>query len=182
MKIGITAVTRTVVLVLAMAAVARATDLRYWVQPGPEADLAQWAMEAWQAASQGKLKVQRVAVREQAAIRLFWISGRDSLYGEAVGGDVYVRLESGQLELTQLELTHRLRRDSIVYLTCLHEFGHALGLSHTANFADIMYNFQYGGDIDEYFGRYVRKLGSREDIRKYSGLSPNDEKRLAAGL
>ena len=73
-------------------------------------------------------------------------------------------------------------REATVYLTCLHETGHALGLGHTANFDDIMYNFQYGGDIAEYFGRYVRKLVRREDIRKYSGMSPNDKKRLAAGL
>jgi hypothetical protein len=157
---------------LALAATAPAADVKYWVQPSADADLAQWALEAWQSASQGKLKVQRTQTREQAAIRLFWVSGRDGLYGEAVGGDVYVRLEPGQ----------GLRRDSIVYLTCLHELGHALGLSHTANFADIMYNFQYGGNIDEYFGRYVRKLSIREDIRKHSGLSPDDEKRLAAGL
>ena len=135
-------------------------------------DLAQWAMEAWQSTSQGKLKLQRTQVKEDAKIRLFWVSGREGLYGETVGGDVYVRLEPGK----------GLQRDSVVYLTCLHEVGHALGLSHTANFADIMYNFQYGGDIDEYFGRYVRKLSSREDIRKHSGLSPEDEKRLAAGL
>jgi hypothetical protein len=152
--------------------VAYAGDLAYWVQPSPDADLAQWALEAWQAASQGKLRIKRTQAKDQAAIRLFWVTGRDGLYGETVGGEVYVRLEPGQ----------GLRRDSIVYLTCLHELGHALGLSHTANFADIMYNFQYGGDIDEYFGRYVRKLASRGDIRKYSGLSPNDEKRLAAGL
>src|SRR5262245_61730330 len=30
----------------------------------------------------------------------------------------------------------RLLRDAIVYLTCLHESGHALGLAHTAVFAD----------------------------------------------
>ena len=65
----------------------------------------------------------------------------------------------------------QLLRDAIVYLTCLHETGHALGLSHTAVFDDIMYSFQYGGDIPEYFGRYRRKLQSRDDIRKNSGMS-----------
>jgi hypothetical protein len=44
-----------------------------------------------------------------------------------------------------------------------------------------MYNFQYGGDIAEYFGRYVGKLERREDIRKYSGISANDRDRLLAG-
>ena len=45
----------------------------------------------------------------------------------------------------------KLLRDAIVYLTCLHETGHALGLQHTDAFADIMYSFQYGGDIDGIF-------------------------------
>ena len=69
-------------------------------------------------------------------------------------------------------------RDAIVYLTCLHETGHALGLAHTARFSDIMYSFQYGGDITEYFGRYRRLLSSRADIRKHSGMSVEDRKHL----
>ena len=72
-----------------------------------------------------------------------------------------------------------LLRDTIVYLTCLHETGHALGLAHTAGFADIMYSFQYGGDIPEYFGRYRRELAARVDIRKHSGMSLDDRKRIA---
>ena len=72
-----------------------------------------------------------------------------------------------------------LLRDAIVYLTCVHETGHALGLAHTAEFADIMYSFQYGGDIDEYFGRYRRMLSVRSDIRKHSGMSDADRRRLA---
>ena len=75
-----------------------------------------------------------------------------------------------------------LMRDVIVYLTCLHETGHALGLRHTDVFEDIMYSFQYGGDIPEYFGRYRRKIQSREDISKNAGMSEADRKHLAAAL
>jgi len=71
-----------------------------------------------------------------------------------------------------------LLRDTIVYLTCLHETGHALGLQHTAAFADIMYSFQFGGDIPEYFGRYRRLLTVRSDIRKHAGMSADDRKRI----
>jgi hypothetical protein len=79
-------------------------------------------------------------------------------------------------------ISDHLLRDTIVYLTCLHEAGHALGLSHTDQFADIMYYFGFGGDIDEYFGRYRRKLSTRDDIRANSGLSEADRKRLLAQL
>ena len=60
-----------------------------------------------------------------------------------------------------------LFRDTIVYLTCLHELGHALGLAHTADFADVMYFFGFGGDITEFFGRYRRTLRS---ARRHSCL------------
>jgi len=41
-----------------------------------------------------------------------------------------------------------------------------------------MYNFQYGGDIAEYFGRYRRQLSLRDDIRKHSGMSADDRRHL----
>jgi hypothetical protein len=43
-----------------------------------------------------------------------------------------------------------------------------------------MYTFRFGGDIAEYFGRYRRKLNSREDIRRNTGISPADRDRLRA--
>jgi len=156
--------------------------LKYWIEPctapaesgckAEDPDLAQWAMEAWQSASGGKLRAERTAVKEQAIVKIFWVSTQAGLYGETRGGDVYVRPDPGT----------GLMRETVVYLTCLHEIGHALGMAHTANFDDVMYNFQYGGDIAEYFARYFRRLQKREDIRKFPGLSDNDRKRLAAGL
>jgi len=76
--------------------------------------------------------------------------------------------------------TDPLLRDSIVYLTCVHELGHALGLTHTRDFRDIMYFFGYGGDIVEYFGRYRRQIRSRADIANVSGLSETDVSRVQA--
>lgn len=171
------------------ALIAHGAKLRYWISPCPagedtgcqatDSELAQWALEAWQAASDGKLVLQPVAEPEKAHIRLYWAGGRSGLYGEARpivvdgvrGAEVYVLpAVAGDRD--------PLLRDVIVYLTCLHETGHALGLPHTAAFADIMYNFQYGGDITEYFGRYRRQLAARSDIRKHSGISPADRKQL----
>jgi hypothetical protein len=71
-------------------------------------------------------------------------------------------------------------RESIVYLTCLHELGHAMGLGHTPAYADIMYFFGYGGDIPGFFDRYRRQLRTRTDIQKVAGLSPADMSRVRA--
>jgi hypothetical protein len=170
---------RYLVALLVLAGSVRAAEIRYWVEPCERAEtgcrsgdpeLAEWAMEAWQAASDGRLKLVRTSDKGSAEIRFHWITTREGLYGETRGGDVFVHPESGD----------GLLRETIVYLTCVHEAGHALGLQHTAVFEDIMYSFQFGGDISEYFGRYRRKLSRREDIRRYSGISLNDRKQMAA--
>src|SRR5579871_1756688 len=167
-----------------------AANLRYWVEPCSEPasgchaadpELAAWALEAWQAAASGHLTFEKTTDREKAHIRIFWTSGREGLYGEARpilvdgvrGAEVYVLPapdSAGEKDV--------LMRDAIVYLTCLHETGHALGLPHTSRFEDIMYSFQYGGDIAEYFNRYRRQIAAREDIRKHSGMSEEDRKQL----
>jgi hypothetical protein len=168
------------------------TSYQYWVQPctnhaesGCQADdpeLAGWALDAWQQASGGRLSLTRVKDEQKAQIRLYWAGAREGLYGEARpirvdgkrGAEVYVRPMESKGD--------PLLRATVVYLTCLHETGHALGLAHTSNFEDIMYSFQFGGDIPEYFGRYCRKLKAREDIRKNSGLSEFDKQSLGEML
>jgi hypothetical protein len=89
-------------------------------------------------------------------------------------------MEALGLEMSLHAKRDPLWRDTIVYLTCLHELGHALGLDHTADFRDIMYFFGYGGDIVEYFSRYRRQLKARTDIPSVSGLSATDISRLRA--
>ena len=175
-------------IALLAATVSPAATLRYWVEPcsKPETgchagdeQLAQWALEAWQEATGGRLAFQKSPDRESAQIRVNWAEGNQGLYGEARpiivdgirGAEVYV--------LPPAETPRDpLLRDTIVYLTCLHESGHAIGLSHTRNFADIMFSFGYGGDVIEYFQRYRRLLAARTDIRKHSGISDSDRAAL----
>jgi hypothetical protein len=98
------------------------------------------------------------------------------------GAAVYIRPDTASLgpDIAERARLDALFRDTVVHLTCVHELGHALGLMHTAEFADIMYSFGFGGDIGEFFGRYRRQLTKRDDIRGTSSLSAGDLGQLKA--
>ena len=151
--------------------------------------LALWALEAWQRSAAGKLRFEP-AIEQEALVRLYWAEPNSGQYGEMrplmVGGRrgaaVFVRPDVTSLDeaVADRAVVDELLRDSIVYLTCLHELGHALGLVHTSDFRDIMYSFGYGGDLATYFGRYRGQLHDSSDIATVSGLSDGDVSRLRA--
>jgi len=182
------------VLLLAASIPAAAADaVTYWIQPcsvvaslacAPEdVDLARWAFAAWETASEGRVHFSESKDRGTARFQLMWAEKDGGLYGETE--PIFVKGQRGAEIHVLAEPPgrgDRLLRDAIVYLTCLHESGHALGLAHTREFADIMYSFQYGGDIPEYFGRYRRRLMTRDDIRKNPGMSPADRAALIKSI
>jgi len=157
-------------------------------RPG-DRQLAEWALASWQRAVNAFELV--AAPEDVALIRVYWAEANDGQYGEMRaftsggrrGAAVYIRPDMtarGDV-IASRAARDPLLRDTIVYLTCVHELGHALGLSHTANFADVMYFFGYGvGDVADYFGRYRARIRTRADIANVSGLSQNDVTRLRA--
>jgi hypothetical protein len=155
----------------------RATDM----------ELARWALEGWQRASGNAIRFEPAA-ESSALVRLYWAEPNEGQYGEMeslivgrrLGAAVYIRPDMNSLgpDIAERAARDQLLRESIVYLTCVHELGHALGLRHTRDYRDIMYFFGYGGDIPNYFGRYRSELRSRADIAKVSGLSAGDTMRL----
>jgi hypothetical protein len=179
------------------ATAARAAEVyNYWIQPCSEdvaarsaceagdADLARWALQAWQQAAGPGLRFVTADGENAARIRIYWLGRRPQLYGDTMpllvkgkrGASIEVHPDLSQLgpRIAAVGQNDKLFRDTVVYLTCLHEAGHAIGLSHTADFGDIMYSFQNGGDVLEYFARYRRKLQARSGIRDHSGISEAD--------
>jgi hypothetical protein len=187
---------RSVILTLLLSGGLRAADVWTWwvddcagaaVSSGcrkDDAALAGFAFKAWQRESGDEIVFEKSANPRHARLRVHWSDGT-SLYGETKavivdgkqGAEIYVLPETDAARSND-----PLLRATILFLTFVHETGHALGLRHTADFADIMYSFQYGGDIAAYFDRYRRLLKQRSDIQLHTGLSDGDRRALRAVL
>ena len=147
-------------------------------------DLARMAFAAWSRETEGRLRFVEAKSKSGALISVEWADPEQGNFGVTqrvhIGGKpgaiVYVTADVRQLGdvLSSRATSDPLLRETIVYLTCVHEIGHAVGMTHTSEFDDIMYSFGFGGDIVEYFLRYRSKLKTRDDIRRFSGLSSGD--------
>jgi len=169
----------------------RSEPITYFIAEGSAASgfkegdlvLAGFALEAW--GGQVDPPVDVVPGPEASAtIRVYWVAAGAGRYGEMRGrmvegrlaADVFVHPDTDGLgpDIAQRARLDPLFRDTVVYLTCVHELGHAFGLSHTGVFADIMYSFQYGGDFVSYFMRFRDQLDVRNDIGRTSPFSVAD--------
>jgi hypothetical protein len=185
-----------IAFLLAFAALLPAAEeYSYWIEPCPpetarktgcqanDPELGRWALEAWQREAAGAVAFRKSATEEHARFRMYWVGGNSGLYGETQPAIVDGKRGARIYVLPSVAPgADALLRDAIVYLTCLHESGHALGLAHTSVFADIMYSFQFGGDITAYFNRYRVLLKTRADIAAHSGISDADRVALGQAL
>jgi hypothetical protein len=144
--------------------------------PGSEV-LVERALTAWTRAAGGRFVLRKTTSRDAALIRVFFARA-DGIYGETAPR---IDRTTGLIGSAEVLIAGDIAGDAaqqriVVYLTALHELGHALGLPHTDVFDDIMYSFRRPDDGERYFGAYRRRLTSSDDIggERATGLSPAD--------
>ena len=144
--------------------------------PGAEG-LVERAISTWSRAASGRIRLEKSSTRDAAAIRVRFAQA-DGIYGEAAPR---IDRTTGLISSAEVVIASEVGGDAlqqriVIYLTALHELGHALGLPHTNAFDDIMYRFRRPDDGERYFGAYRRRLRSAEDIgsERATGLAPAD--------
>lgn len=141
------------------------------------------AVDVWTTAAAGRVELRRVTSREAAAV-LVRFAPSETDFGETVP---LADPRTGLLVRAEVTLANDLHGDRLsqqvaLYLTALHELGHALGLAHQPDFASIMYRFRSPADGERFFNRYRVRLKSAEAIGTpaATGLADSDIQALQA--
>ena len=156
-------------------------------RPG-DRELAEWALQEWARSVDGALRFERVEHEDAALLRFVWLPwAEDGALGrmepDTAGGrngaDIIVRPDEAKFRPTVRREARAdpLLRDVVLYYVCLHEIGHALGLSHSDNPRDIRWPGNNGVTLPIY-ERYRHPLQTRDDIPRNSWLSHNDVARF----
>ena len=161
-------------------------------QPG-DTELAKWAFEEWARGIGGALRFEANADEGLSQIRLYWLPWAIAAPGKLSLGETRPFRANGHsaalisirpnAAMMNEDTARRMRqdallRDTMVYVTCLHEIGHALGLSDSDDDVNIMWG---GGKQNlRVYQRYRQRLQTRASIVRASWLSNDDIARAKA--
>jgi hypothetical protein len=162
-----------------------AEALPLWIEqpmvPPDRVEMVRRAARSWSRASGGVLRFVEEAEFPSSGIRIRFVRD-DENFGEAAP---HVDRRSGRIVRADVVLVMEppgdgLQKQLVVYLSALHELGHALGLRHAEEFGSIMYAFRGPADPARFFQGYRNKLRSAQDIgsEAASGLTPRDIRAL----
>lgn len=154
-------------------------------RPG-DTELVTWALHEWEAAAGGALRFERSDVETSGLIRIYWLPWAAGEIGHMrpirslgrVVSTVFLRPDTNRMgdAVARRVAADLLMRDVIVYHLSLHELGHALGLGHSTDSADIM----VARPNLAVYERYRRLVDDRAAIRRGGWLSAGDTAAIRA--
>jgi Matrixin len=156
-----------------------------WIEdvnvPQDEREMVKRALRVWEGVAEGAFHFDEVKPFPATGIRVRFVND-DENFGETMP---YLDTRTREIVKADVVLNRDiagdpLQRQMVVYLTALHEIGHALGLGHTDEWGCIMYKFRRSSDPPRVFVGYRKQLRSEADIgsERATGLAAADRRAL----